>query len=139
MTITYKLNGINIDTKAGWEINGVWHPTVAIKSWDAEQLAEAGIVVEDVQEPTPVEPQPVYKTQFTSLEYLDKFTEAEQLAVVTATLANAQVKLWYDKMLAASFIDIADTRTIGGLDALIGAGLLDASRKAEILAPELIS
>jgi hypothetical protein len=89
--------------------------------------------------PPPAPPEPQYKTQFTSLEYLDRFTEAEQLTVVSATLANAQVKLWYDKMLAASYIDLADPRTAAGVDALIAAGLLDGARRAAILAPELIA
>lgn len=99
---------------------------------------EKGMVWVESPPPAPVPPEPQYKSQFTSLEYLDRFTEAEQLAVVTATLANAQVKLWYDKMLAASYIDLADPRTIGGIDALIAAGLIDASRRDAILAPELI-
>lgn len=77
---------------------------------------------------------PAPPKQFTSLEYLDLFTEAEQLAVVTATMAVPQVKLWYDKMLAAGFITTADPRTEGGLAALVGAGLLTETRKVEILA-----
>jgi hypothetical protein len=81
--------------------------------------------------PPPLPP----KTQFTSLEFLDRFTEAEQIAVVTATLANAQVKLWYDKMLAASFVDLEDPRTEGGLNALVLSGLITQSRKNEILEP----
>ena len=72
--------------------------------------------------------------QFTSLEYLDLFTESEQLAVVSATMAVPQVKLWYDKMLAAGYVTIADPRTEGGLAALVGAGLLTEARKLEILA-----
>lgn len=102
------------------------------------KLTEWGITWED--EPVielPVQ-EPQYKTQFTSLEYLDKFTEVEQLAVVTATMQSAQVKLWYDKMLGASYVDITDPRVIGGLDALVAFGLLDASRKEVILTPELI-
>ena len=71
--------------------------------------------------------------QFTSLEYLDLFAESEQLAVVSATMAVPQVKLWYDKMLAAGFITTADPRTEGGLAALVGAGLLTEARKLEIL------
>ena len=71
--------------------------------------------------------------QFTSLEYLDLFTESEQLAVVSATMAVPHVKLWYDKMLAAGFITTADPRTEGGLSALVGAGLLTEDRKVEIL------
>lgn len=72
-------------------------------------------------------------TQFSSLEFLDKFTSAEQLAVVAATLQSAAVKLWYDKMLAASFVDLEDPRTADGLTALVGAGLITSARKTQIL------
>ena len=72
--------------------------------------------------------------KFTSLDYLDLFTEAEQLAVVQATMQNAQVKLWYDKMLAAGYITLSDPRTELGLIALVQAGLLQESRKLIILA-----
>ena len=84
--------------------------------------------------PLPADPAPAPPKQFTSLEYLDLFTESEQLAVVSATMAVPQVKLWYDKMLAAGFITSADPRTEGGLSALVGAGLLTEARKVEILA-----
>ncbi|HWU35472.1 MAG TPA: hypothetical protein VN023_09590 [Methylovorus sp.] len=75
------------------------------------------------------------KTKFTSLEYLDRFTEAEQLAVATAAMSNPAVKLWYDRMLAASYVDIEDPRVAAGIDALITAGLLDAGRKEALLQP----
>lgn len=78
----------------------------------------------------PVSPAP---PQFTSLEFLDLFTEAEQLAVVQATMVSAEVKLWYDRTLAASFITIEDPRTDAGLSALVGAGLLTSARKDEIV------
>ena len=81
-------------------------------------------------------PVPILKTQFTSLEYLDRFTDAEQLAVVSATLQSAQVKLWYDRLLAASYIDLNDPRTEGGIDALIANGLIAADRKASLMEPE---
>ena len=84
--------------------------------------------------PLPADPLPAAPPkQFTSLEYLDLFTEFEQLAVVSATMAVPQVKLWYDKMLAAGFITTADPRTEGGLSALVTAGLLTEARKVEIL------
>lgn len=77
----------------------------------------------------------IKNTQYTALEFLDRFTETEQLAVVSATLANAQVKLWYDKLLAASFVDLADPRVEAGLASLVLAGLLTSERKDEILTP----
>ncbi len=79
-------------------------------------------------------PPPPPKTQFTSLEFLAKFTEAEVLGVVSATLQSAPLKLWYDMMMAATFVDLQDVRTGQGLDALIAAGLLAPNRKAQILA-----
>lgn len=74
----------------------------------------------------------------TPLQFIDRFTEAEQLAVVTATMSVPSVKLWYDKLLAAQEVVFADPRLSAGLDGLIAAGLLAPERKAEIL-PEVTS
>ncbi len=78
------------------------------------------------------------KTQFTSLEFLDRFTEPEQLAVVQATMLSAQVKLWYDRLLAASFVDVNDPRTEAGIDALIAAELIEPERKTALLEAEAV-
>ena len=88
----------------------------------------AGNTPEPADPPPPAPPK-----QFTSLEFLDLFTEAEQLAIVQAGMQNAAVKLWYDRALAAQFITIADPRTSAGLDSLEAGGLLTAERKAEIV------
>ena len=80
------------------------------------------------------EPNPAPRfLQFASLQFLELFTEAEQLAVVEATLVSAPVKLWYDKLLAADFVTRADPRTEQGLDTLVTAGLLTEQRRDEIL------
>ena len=71
--------------------------------------------------------------QFTSLEFLDLFTDAEQLAVASAAMASAQVKLWYDRMLAASFVSLSDPRTSAGLQALVTASLITQARMDAIL------
>lgn len=93
-------------------------------------------VFEDIQQPEPEpepEPVPPQPRQLTSLEFLDLFTAAEQLTVATAAMQSAQVKLWYDRTLAAMFITLADPRTEAGLAALVDAGMLTAERKAEIV------
>lgn len=71
--------------------------------------------------------------QFTSLEFLDLFTEAEQLTVAEASLQSAQVKLWYDRLLAASYITLSDPRVEAGLSSLVEAGLLTDDRRNEIV------
>lgn len=90
-------------------------------------------IAEEIEEEQPTTP--IIKTQFTSLEFLDRFTEDEQLAVVQATISNASIKLWYDKLLAASFIDLVDPRVEGGIDALIAFELISPDRKAALLMP----
>ncbi len=75
---------------------------------------------------------PTYR-DLTSLEFLDLFTDDEQVAVVAATMTSPIVKLWYDKMIAAMSITLSDPRTEAGLDALVDAGLLSVDRKAEIV------
>lgn len=99
--------------------------------WDDSEWVYVEIE-EEAEEPTT----PVSKTQFTSLEFLDRFTEEEQLAVVSATLINPVIKLWYDRLLAASFIDLADPRTEAGIDALIAAELIAPERKEALMQPE---
>lgn len=88
--------------------------------------------------PPPEEPaiEPVAVTRFTSLEFLDRFTEVEQLAVVSATMSNPAIKLWYDRLLAASYVDLSDPRTEAGIDALIAADLIAPGRKQQLLEPQ---
>ena len=83
--------------------------------------------------------QTVSSPRFVPLEFLDLFTEAEQLAVVQASLSNAAVKLWYDRVLAASYITLDDPRVETGLAALTAAGLLSEERKLAVRAAMLES
>lgn len=68
-----------------------------------------------------------------SLQFMDRFTEDEQLSIVTATMNIASVKLWYDRMLCAEEIVYKDSRTLAGLQALVSAGLITQTRMDEIL------
>jgi hypothetical protein len=83
-------------------------------------------------EPDPNPPEPPV-LGITPLQFIDRFTDEEQLAIVSATMTNPVVKLWYDKLLAAQEVVFADPRLSVGLDGLVAAGLITAERKAEIL------
>ena len=104
---------------AKWEGGWVLHPVPALPGEEEEEEEPAS---------TPAPP------RFVPLEFLDLFTEAEQLAVVQATLSNAAVKLWYDRVLAATYITLDDPRVEIGLAALTAAGLLSEERKLAVLA-----
>jgi hypothetical protein len=59
-----------------------------------------------------------------SLEFLDRFPESAQLAVVAAAQANPAIRLWYDRLLANGSVDLDSPRLIAGLNAMRDAGLL---------------
>lgn len=71
--------------------------------------------------------------RFVGNEKLDLFTQAEQLAVVTATMADPMVKLMYDRLLGAAYLSYEDPETEQGLALLVDKGLLTPERKAEIV------
>ena len=70
-------------------------------------------------------------SELSSLQFMDRFSEATQLAVVAAAKQNDSVKLWYDRMLAADVINLDDPRTIAGLNAMVAANVITAD-EAEI-------
>lgn len=77
---------------------------------------------------------PTQAMRLAPLDFLNLFTEAEQIGVVAATLSSAAVKLWYDRMLAASYITVEDPRVSAGLQALVDAGLLSSERMIQVIA-----
>lgn len=79
-----------------------------------------------------VEPPAVYR-RFYGNAKLDLFTQAEQLAVVTATMTDPVVKLMYDRLLGAAFLTYEDPEVERGLQLLVSKELLTPERKAEIV------
>ena len=118
---------INTNTPADWMGKTSIVPPSFNSASQGAFFREGAWVVENAQAPE------MPPKQFSSLQFLDLFTEAEQLAIATAAMQSPQVKLWYDRTLAASFVSLADPRTDAGLTALVGAGLLTVERKAAIV------
>jgi hypothetical protein len=67
------------------------------------------------------------------LQFIERFTDAEQLAIVTAAQSSPALRLWYDKAMAAGEIVADDPRTIAGLQVMVDAGLISAERRDQIL------
>jgi hypothetical protein len=70
----------------------------------------------------------------TKLAYMNRFTDAELAAIYTAAKSNVQIEVWLDKFKLAEEINLDDSSTISGVQALEAAGLLATGRSAEILA-----
>ncbi|WP_368640574.1 hypothetical protein ABRZ04_05175 [Castellaniella ginsengisoli] len=86
--------------------------------------------------PAPVpEPQPHQpRTILSSREYLTRFTNAEYAAVRAAESIDLQRA--YDSLIAAQYVDLTDPAVGMGLDMMVSLGIIDATRKAELLQPE---
>lgn len=89
--------------------------------------------LEEGNTPEPAAPATAAYPQFRGNEKLDLFTQAEQLAVVTATMTDPVVKLMYDRLLGAAYLTYEDAETEQGLQLLVDKGLLTTERKAEIV------
>lgn len=69
----------------------------------------------------------------TPLEFMNRFTYDEELAIETAAETSPQLRVWLRRSSAANEIDLDHHLTINGLSALVSAGLITEQRKAEIL------
>ena len=94
-----------------------------------DRWVAAGNTPEPADAPLPAEPRTC-----TPLEFIERFTEAEQLAVVTAAMQVPALRLWYDKLMAAQQVVEDDPRLAIGLEALVSAGLITAQRRDEVMA-----
>jgi len=72
-------------------------------------------------------------TSLTPLQFIDRLSEAEQLALATAAMTQAPIKIWYDKLLAADTLTLDDPRLAAGLQAMVAAGLLTPSRALDLV------
>lgn len=71
--------------------------------------------------------------QISQLDYMERFTDAELESIYGAEASSLAVRVWLKKFEAADFIDLADPRTLSGLQALESNGLIGPGRSLEIL------
>ena len=83
--------------------------------------------------PTAVVPAPRIITRY---QFLNRFTMTELAAILTAAKSDTIVEAIMKKLEAVKDyeVDLDDPQTIGGVDTLIAKGLVDPSRRAQILA-----
>lgn len=77
-------------------------------------------------------PEPVAK-QFTQLEYQSLYTLDELVAIETAAETNPTLRVLQRMQQSATYISLADQRTIQGMQLLVSLSLLTSERYTEIL------
>jgi hypothetical protein len=74
------------------------------------------------------------RSTLTKLEFLDRFTAEERIAIRAAAATNGVVKDYLELLNAATEVSLTSVRTVGGVQALEAGELIAAGRAAEILA-----
>lgn len=78
--------------------------------------------------------EPIKTPILTPYEFLKRFTTEERKAIKAATFTNPDVDDLWTMFTVAQDIDLKNTDTINGVDALESLGILAEGRAAEILA-----
>lgn len=120
------------------------------RKWDAVTPAPEGCAIGwawDGEAFTPPAPPPAPEPtteprHITRLAFLNRFTDAEaisiDLASIGATVQEAGLRRYMNKVNAATFIDLAGPDTRSGVQALEAGGVLAAGRAAEILDSDIL-
>lgn len=94
---------------------------------------EAWLAAGGVPDPAEVPAAPPLRV-LTVLQFRDRLTAEEELAITAAGMSSPAVRVWLDRLAAAQEIDLDDPRTVAGLQQMETAGLLAAGRGTEIRA-----
>ena len=77
--------------------------------------------------------QPVLPNVITKLALLDRMTDAEFSAILTAAKTDTNVEAWKTRFDVATNIDLDSDRTKSGFDMLVSKALLTQERATAIL------
>lgn len=113
-------------------------PNIVMIPLDADSPVQAGWGYENGEFIAPApEPAPSLGTKITRLAFLNRFADAEAIALDLAsqgaTVEAATIRRYMAKVNAATFIDLSREDTRQGVEALEASGILDEGRAAEIL------
>lgn len=119
----------------GFSLEKRFHPDIVAAIREADDDVQEGWLFDGntFSAPEPLTSSAPPARQFTFLEFMDLFTEGEQLTLVEASMTLPAIKLWYDRAVGAQFIDLDDPRTEAGLQRLVDENLISAERKAAVM------
>lgn len=116
------------ETYLAWLGAGLHQPT-----WVHDETALAQVFVDGYPAGWPA--LAAHPTLLTPLEFMARFTPAEQTALAAAAQSNATILLFMLQMAAATTIDLTSPLTQEGVQGLGTAGLIAEGRAATIMTP----
>lgn len=95
-------------------------------------------IPEEVAYVAPPPPEPIYKKVISRLEFMRRFTPLEMGCILSSEDSDIEVKVLTRQWQAAEAITLDDPLAVQGIDILISKGIIDSTRKDEILFIETI-
>jgi hypothetical protein len=121
MSLHYERDGsVTLQSDADWRVTHRIAPGATNAEVDA---AYATFLVSN-----PRQRQQIY----TSLDFINLFTQLEQLALAATLQQNPALFVWFTKMLAAASVDATAPETVAAVSALATAGVITQTRAREI-------
>ena len=111
----------------------IWHTDATLPA-DTDLRAALHLWTQDNVPAPYVSPAATPRRIVTVLEFRDRLTPGEEVAITQASMASAAVRVWLDRLSGAQEVNLDDPRTVAGLHAMAAAGLLAAERVTEIVA-----
>lgn len=123
-----------IDLPTDVSIASVFPAEIARALFECGSEVRPGWIYAGSEFSKPPEAEPVTAPlRLSFLEFIDLFTEQEQLAIAGAAMTDVATKLWYDRAVGAQFIDLGDARLVAGLQKMVDAKLLTSARRTRVL------
>lgn len=109
------------------ELDGFAHDIIAQQAFVDQYYPGRWVLVGPEPAPPPLPP------VITKVAMISRFTPEEYVGIVGATKTDVEVQAWYDLFQAASVVNLADKRTISGINAFVPKNLLTQARADAIL------
>lgn len=79
------------------------------------------------------EPKPPESASLLPIDFMRRFTMAEEIAIRTAAKTDAAIEVFLSRLFVVTSVGLTHPETTGGINYLVAKGLLTAERGAEIL------
>jgi len=105
---------------------------------DGEYVKWNGRGWELTSEPPPVTQPPPPEPRFiTKVAFRFRLTDAEYVGILSAAKTDIEIQAWVETFNMVSVVNLADTRTVDGINKLVEKDLLTTNRANEILTTDV--
>ena len=131
----YTLNGTRLDPRKQFHVGNQGYPAGWLLSATSEEIARTGVVVTTEPDPEPAPTPP--RRRFMASYFRSLFTDAEMLAITTASSTDARIRVFLDEIASAEEVNLDGPKIAAACNYLISKSLLTTARRDQVLAGQV--